>query len=73
MRRDSQLSTDEKACEPRRLIIQTTSVVAAMFIAGVALGAALVMSKPRQIAAWSQQPVPAKIVPSHWQAFARAE
>jgi hypothetical protein len=46
------------ANKPRRLLIQTTSAVAAMFIAGVAVGAALVMSKPRQIVAWSQQPVP---------------
>jgi hypothetical protein len=51
------------ANEPRRLIIQTTSAVAAMFIAGIAVGAALVMSKPRQIVAWSQQPVPLKIAP----------
>ena len=51
------------ANEPRRLLIQTTSAVAAMFIAGVAVGAALVMSKPRQIVAWSRQPVPVKIAP----------
>jgi hypothetical protein len=51
------------ANEPRRLIIQTTSAVAAMFIAGIAVGATLVMSKPRQIVAWSQQPVSIKIVP----------
>jgi hypothetical protein len=57
------LSTEEKAREPCRLLIQTTSAVAAVFIAGVAVGAALVMSKPRQIVAWSQQPVPVKIAP----------
>jgi hypothetical protein len=51
------------ANKPRRLITQTTSAVAAMFIAGVAVGAALVMSKPRQIVAWSLQPVPVKIAP----------
>jgi hypothetical protein len=34
-----------------------------MFIAGMAVGAALVMSQPRQIVAWSQRPVPAKNVP----------
>jgi hypothetical protein len=43
--------------------MQTIGVVAAMFIAGVAVGAALVMSKPRQIVAWSQQPMPVKIAP----------
>jgi hypothetical protein len=63
MRRDFQLSTEQKVCEARRLIIQTTSVVAAVFIAGVAVGAALVMSQPRQIVAWSQRPVPARNVP----------
>jgi hypothetical protein len=51
------------AKEPRRLLIQTTSAVAAMFIAGIAVGATLVMSKPRQIVAWSQQSVPVKIAP----------
>ena len=62
MERDFQLGTEAKACEPRRLIIRTTSVVATLFIAGVAIGAALVMSKPRQIVAWSQHPVIANIV-----------
>jgi hypothetical protein len=51
------------ANKPSRLLVQTTSAVAAMFITGVAVGAALVMSKPRQIVAWSQQPVPVKIAP----------
>jgi hypothetical protein len=46
------MGTEERARETRRLIIQTTSVVVAtLFIAGVAVGAALVMSKPRQIVA----------------------
>jgi hypothetical protein len=51
------------ANKPRRLIIQTTSVVAVMLIAGVAAAAALVMSKPRQIVTWSQHPVTLKLVP----------
>jgi hypothetical protein len=61
--RDFQLSTEKKAREPRRLITQTISIAAVMFITGVAVGAALVMSKPRQIVAWSQQPVSTKIAP----------
>ena len=57
------VSTEEKACKPRQVIIHSTSVIATLFIAGMAVGAALVMSKPRQIVAWSQQPAPGKIVP----------